>query len=131
MSDAGGSDVSDSFTEVTSTSWFSRIGQSIVGVLFGIVLVVGSAVLLFWNEGRAVQTARSLAEGQGIIVDADVGRIDAVNDGKLVHVSGDLKTSAPLNDAEFGVSTKAARLVRNVEMYQWKEESHTETRKNF
>jgi Transmembrane protein 43 len=131
MSDADGSDVSDSFTEVTSTSWFSRIGQSIVGVLFGIVLIIGSAILLFWNEGRAVQTARSLAEGQGIVVEADAGRIDATNDGKLVHVGGDLKTTAPLNDPELGVSAKAARLVRTVEMYQWKEESQTETRKNF
>jgi hypothetical protein len=131
MSDADGSGVGDSFTEVTSTSWLSRIGQSIVGVLFGILLILGSAVLLFWNEGRAVQTARSLAEGEGVIVDADAGRIDATNDGKLVHVSGDLKTTAPLSDPEFGVSTKAARLVRTVEMYQWKEESHTETRKNF
>jgi hypothetical protein len=130
MSDGDGN-VSDSFTEVTSTSWFSRIGQSIVGVLFGIVLILGSAVLLFWNEGRAVQTARSLAEGEGIIVDADAARIDPANDGKLVHVSGDLKTTTPLSDPELGVSTKAARLVRTVEMYQWKEESHTETRKNF
>jgi len=130
MSDADGG-VSDSFTEITSTSWFSRIGQSIVGVLFGIVLILGSGVLLFWNEGRAVQTARSLAEGEGVIVDADAARIDAGNDGKLVHVAGDLKTTAPLSDPEVGVSAKAARLVRTVEMYQWKEESHSETRKNF
>src|SRR5262249_3009228 len=131
MSDTDDSGVSDSFTEVTSTSWFSRIGQSIVGVLFGIVLVLGSAVLLFWNEGRAVQTARSLTEGAGIVVDADPGRVDAANEGKLVHVSADLKTTVPLNDPELGVSGKAARLVRTVEMYQWKEESHTESRKNF
>ncbi|HML12466.1 MAG TPA: TMEM43 family protein [Xanthobacteraceae bacterium] len=128
MSDADGG---DSFTEITSTSWFGRIGQSFLGVLFGIVLILGSAVLLFWNEGRAVQTARSLAEGEGIIVAADAGQVDAANDGKLVHVSGDLKTTAPLTDPELGVSAKAARLVRTVEMYQWKEESHSETRKNF
>jgi hypothetical protein len=132
MSDADNSGgFADSFTETTSTGWFSRIGQSIAGVLFGIVLILGSGVLLFWNEGRAVQTARSLAEGQGAVIDADTARVDPGNDGKLVHVTGDLKTTAPLNDAEFGVSTPAARLVRTVEMYQWKEESHTETRKNF
>ena len=132
MSDADNSGgFTDSFTETTSTGWFSRIGQSIAGVLFGIVLILGSGVILFWNEGRAVQTARSLTEGQGVVVDADAARVDPGNDGKLVHVTGDLKTTAPLNDAEFGVSTPAARLVRTVEMYQWKEESHTETRKNF
>jgi hypothetical protein len=131
MSDADNSGVTDSFTETTSTSWLSRIGQSVAGVLFGIVLILGSAVLLFWNEGRAVQTARSLTEGQGVVVDADAARVDPENAGKLVHVSGDLKTTAPLNDPEFGVSAKAARLVRTVEMYQWKEDSHSDTRKNF
>jgi hypothetical protein len=120
----------DSFTETTHTSWLSRIGQSIMGVLFGIVLIAGSAFLLFWNEGRAVQTARSLAEGQGLVVDADAARVDPGNDGKLVHVAGDLKTTAPLSDPEFGISALAARLVRTVEMYQWKEDSHTETQKN-
>jgi hypothetical protein len=128
MSDADNSGVTDSFTETTSTSWLSRIGQSVAGVLFGIVLILGSAVLLFWNEGRAVQTARSLTEGQGVVVDADAARVDPENAGKLVHVSGDLKTTAPLNDPEFGVSAKAARLVRTVEMYQWKEDSHSDTR---
>jgi hypothetical protein len=59
------SGVGDSFTERTRTSWFSRIGKSIAAVLFGLVLLAGSSVLLFWNEGRAVQTERSLAEGRG------------------------------------------------------------------
>jgi hypothetical protein len=133
MSDADNSSggFTDSFTETTSTGWFSRIGQSIAGVLFGIVLILGSGVLMFWNEGRAVQTARSLAEGQGVVVDVDAARVDPGNDGKLVHVTGDLKTTAPLNDPEFGVSVPAARLVRTVEMYQWKEDSHTEKSKNF
>jgi hypothetical protein len=50
-------------TEVTSQSIFGRIGNSIVGMLFGFVLLVGSIILLFWNEGRAVATAKSLREG--------------------------------------------------------------------
>jgi len=61
------SGVGDSFTERTHTSWFARIGKSFVAVLFGLVLLVGSSVLLFWNEGRAVQTERSLAEGRGLV----------------------------------------------------------------
>jgi hypothetical protein len=127
----GGMSDTDSFTEITSTSWLSRIGQSIVGVLFGIVLILGSAGLLFWNEGRAVQTARSLTEGEGAVIGADAARVDPGNEGKLIHVTGEVKTTAPLSDPEFGVSAPAARLVRTVEMYQWKEESRTETRKNF
>jgi len=55
--------MSDSYTETTQKSWASRIGESIKGVLIGLVLIVGSVIGLFWNEGRAVQTAKSLAEG--------------------------------------------------------------------
>lgn len=123
--------MSDSFTEVTTKSWGSRLGESIKGVLFGLLLIVGSCILLFWNEGRAVQTQRSLTEGAGLVVPADPARVDPANDGKLVHVSGDIKPGAPLADPDFMVSATALRLVRAVEMYQWKEESRTETRKNF
>ena len=126
----GGPTCSDSFTEVTTKSWGSRLGESIKGVLFGLVLIVGSCVFLFWNEGRAVQTQRSLTEGASLVVPIDPARVDPANDGKLVHVSGDLKPGAPLADPDFAVSASALRLVRIVEMYQWKEETKTETRKN-
>jgi Transmembrane protein 43 len=123
--------MSDTFTEVTTKSWTSRIGESIKGFLFGLILIVGSGILLFWNEGRAVQTQRSLTEGAGLVLSVEPGRIDPANDSKLIHVSGDLKPSAPLTDPDFTVSATALRLVRTVEMYQWKEESKSETRKNF
>lgn len=120
----------DSFTEVTTKSWGSRLADSIKGVLFGLVLIVGAGVFLFWNEGRAVQTQRSLTEGASLVVSVDPGRVDPANDGKLVHVSGDLKPGATLVDPEFTITAAALRLVRTVEMYQWKEETKTETRRN-
>ena len=92
--------------------------------------IVGSCIFLFWNEGRAVQTERSLTEGASLVVSVDPARVDPANDGKLVHLSGDLKPGAPLTDPDFTVSATALRLVRKVEMYQWKEETKTETRKN-
>jgi hypothetical protein len=64
------------------------------------------------------------------VVSVDPARVDPANDGKLVHLSGDLKPGAPLADPDFQVSATALRLVRTVEMYQWKEETKTETRKN-
>ena len=131
MSDSSGPDFSDTFTETSSRSWISRIGDSIKGVLFGLLLVAAASVLLFWNEGRAVQTARSLDEGAGLVVGIDAARVDPANEGKLVHLSGELKAGARLSDPEFGVSAEGLRLVRNVEMFQWKEESKTETRKNL
>jgi len=122
--------MSDTFVETTTKSWFSRILESIVGVLIGIVLILGMGILLFWNEGRAVQTARSLAEGGKVVVDVEPDRVDAANDGKLIHVTGNGNSTGPLADKEFDFSIRALRLARIVEMYQWEEEKHEETKRS-
>ena len=125
----GGDVTGDSVTETTSKSWFSRIGGALMGVLFGLLLIPGGIALLAWNEGRAVQTARSLSEGAHLVVEAPADRIDPAHDGRFVHVSGPLSGLAPLSDPVFGVRVDGAtRLRRTVEMYQWKEERHSETR---
>lgn len=121
----------DSFVETTSTSWLSRIVGSITGVLFGIVFVIGAIILLFWNEGRAVQTARSLSEGGKVVVDAASSPVDPGNEGKLIHLSGDAKAGAPIADRTFSVSAAALHLVRTAEMYQWEEDKHQETHKSI
>ncbi|MBM3622994.1 MAG: hypothetical protein FJX20_20120 [Alphaproteobacteria bacterium] len=126
----GSESVSDSFTETSHTSWFERMKQAIVGVVAGLVMVAGSIGLLFWNEGRAVTTSRSLSEGAAAVVSAQPARVDPAHEGKLVHVAGDLKLAGPVADPEFGVSATVIKLVRKVEMYQWKEESRQEKRTN-
>lgn len=126
----GAESVSDSFTETSHTSWFERMKQAIVGVLAGLVMVAVSVGLLFWNEGRAVTTSRSLSEGASSVVGVQPTRVDPANEGRLVHVSGDLTLAGPVTDAEFGMSATAIKLVRKVEMYQWKEESKQEKRTN-
>ena len=121
----------DEVLDVTSTSWLGRIGQSFGGVIFGFVLIAASGGLLFWNEGRAIQTARSLDEGAGLVHTVAADRVDPANDGKLVHIVGTLTASGPVIDAEFGMRSPGLRIVRRVEMYQWKEESETETKKKL
>lgn len=119
--------MSDSFREVTSTSWFGRIGRSIGGVLIGLLLVIGMIILLFWNEGRAVTTAKALAEGAGVIVSIQPDTVDPANDGKLVHVGGKVSTDSTPVDPDFGISAPGLRLERSVEMYQWQQDSKSET----
>lgn len=119
--------MSDSFTVTTRNSWFGRLKNSIIGMLIGLLLVAGMAVLLFWNEGRAVQTARSLTEGAGLVVSVPADSVDAANDGKLVHVSGDVTTGHTPTDETFGISAPGVRLERNAEMFQWKENSESKT----
>ena len=123
--------MSDSFREVTSVSWFGRIKRAVGGVIFGLLLIVLMVIGLFWNEGRAVQTARSLAEGAGAVVSIGADRVDAGNDGRLVHVSGPVTADSGLSDPDFGIAAQGLRLSRSVEMYQWKEESKSETTKKL
>lgn len=142
MSDAGNSDLGgsappsvsealatgDSFTETTSTSWFRRAAGSFVGAVIGLLLVIAAIVAIFWNEGRAIATARALSEGAGSVVSVEAGAVDPANEGKLVHVSGPASATAPLVDPQFQVKASGLKLLRKVEMYQWREDKHSQTR---
>lgn len=123
------SDPVNTGTEATTRSWGGRLVAGLLGLVLGPLLVLGSCIGLFWNEGRAVQTARSLSEGAGLVVDVKPSPVTLANDGLLVHVTGDLKATAKLSDPDFAVTADAVRLVRDVAMYQWKEESKTENRR--
>ena len=121
----------DSFTETTSTGWFSRIGASIKGILFGVVMILISAVLMFWNEGRAVKTHKTLDEGAKTVVTIPADALDGSKNGNLVYMTGPATAADPLGDSELGVTVAALKLRRSVEMFQWKEETSTETRKKL
>jgi hypothetical protein len=121
----------DSFTEVTSESWFSRIGGAIKGILVGLVLFVVAFPLLFWNEGRSVRQYKILKEGGGAVVSVSSDNVDAANAGKLIHVTGKASTEATLTDPVFGVTATALKLKRVTEMYQWKESSESHTKKTL
>ena len=121
----------DTFTETTSRSWFSRIGSSLTGMLLGPVVVLIAIGLLFWNEGRAVDTARSLEEGAGLVVSVAATAVDPSKEGRLVHVAGAVVAPERLRDRAFGIEADGLRLSRKVEVFQWKETSHAETRKKL
>ncbi len=116
-------------TEVTRKNWFQRILESIKGILFGGVLVLLAFPVLFWNEGRAVQTARSLSEGAAAVVSVDPDQVSGAHEGALVHLSGEATAHETLSDPTFGISERAIKLRREVEMYQWEERRRTETRR--
>ncbi|MDO9503499.1 TMEM43 family protein [Falsiroseomonas sp.] len=120
----------DQITETTRTSWFSRLGSAIGGIFVGLLFVLAAVVLIFWNEGRAVQTAKSLAEGAGQVQTVAAERPDPAMEGRLVHVSAPVRAGGVPVDAELGVTAPPGtlRLLRRVEMYQWREERQTETR---
>lgn len=121
----------DSFTTTTSKSWFSRIGSAITGILFGVVLFLGSFLLLAWNEGRAIHRAQTLDIGARQVISISPDTPVAENDGKLVHLTGTAEAPEAVSDEVFGITASALKLRRDVEMYQWKEESKSETKKKL
>lgn len=121
----------DRFTEITHTSWFSRIGSSIKGLLFGILFIVIGVCLLFWNEGRAVKTHKALVESQVLVVSINAQEAAPQMNGKLVHLTGEAISTQTLSDNLLPVSVQALKLQRKVETYQWEETSHSEEKKNM
>ncbi len=111
------------YTEVTHQSWFSRMKDAFQGIVVGLVLFLAAFVLLFWNEGRAVERWKTLKEGAGAVVSVSADQIDPSLEGKLVHTSGLATTEDILHDPLVGMEVRALRFKRIVEMYQWKENS--------
>jgi hypothetical protein len=118
-------------TVVTEESWFSRIGGAFKGIVVGLLLSVISVPLLFWNEGRAVKTAKGLKEGAGAVVALDSDQVLSANDGKFVHLTGTASTDEMLADEQFGVQFNGIRLKRSSEMYQWVEKKKSKTKKKL
>lgn len=101
---------------------------SLKNIIFGPIFFFAAFFLLFWNECQFIKdynTFKGVSE-KAVSVSAD--QVNKDNEGKLVHVSGRAVTDEILSDEEFGVSVKALKLRRVAEMYQWKEDIHTETR---
>ena len=62
----------------------SAVAVAILGCIFTVV----AFPVLFFNEGRAVKTAKALKEGAASVVSAQATRVDPANEGKFVHVFG-------------------------------------------
>ena len=120
----------DNYTEYEHTGFLGNMGNSFGNMLFGFILFIASFVLLWWNEGRAVDRYVTLETGQKNLVQTQ--KFDPKNNGKLVHISGSMETKAAPIDPEFNIKNdKAVKILRRVEMYQWKESERTKTDKNY
>lgn len=120
----------DKHKVVTRQSWSSRLGEALKGILVGLILLVGGCILLWWNEGRAVVTAKGLTEGAGLVTSVPAGQVAPEHEGQLVHVTGRALAGDALTDPDFPLMTvKGLVLRRSVEMYQWREQEKTKETK--
>nr|XP_027787710.1 transmembrane protein 43 [Marmota flaviventris] len=102
--------------------FLERLSETSGGMFVGLMTFLLSFYLIFTNEGRALKTATSLAEGLSLVVSPEsIHMVAPENEGRLVHIVGALRTSKLLSDPNYGVHLPAVKLRRHVEMYQWVE----------
>lgn len=118
----------DTVSVTTQTSWFSRLGASIKGIVFGFVLVIAGIILLAWNEGRSVKAIRAHDEGARSVLSVASDRVNPTNAGKLIHVSGPVQSTQHPEDSSTRVSASALVLARRVEHFAWVESRNSTTR---
>lgn len=117
------------YTETTTTSYGRRLSGSLKGIVSGLLMFIVGTGLLWWNEGRAVKTAKGIKEAQSVVEHVDdVSSVDASFNGKLIHASAFADTKDTLSDDLWGVRELAVKLNRKVEYYQWVENTKTEKR---
>lgn len=117
------------FTETTRTSYGKRLGNSLGGVLMGVILFIAGTALIWWNEGRAVKTTKMLKEAQGQVVElTDLSQVDPSFEGKLAHAMGFANTTDSLYDSQFKAGVRGIALHRTAEFYQWVEDSQSESK---
>jgi len=118
----------------TSTSWFQRLQDSLTTFVIGIVLIVFSIPVLWFNESRVAQMESLISIGKSQA--RSVGGKAAVTENRnwLVHVDGETaKSAATVSDRQFDVSfdRNCIRLSSTVEVYQVIEHSKSEEREKL
>ena len=118
----------DHFSEQSYSSYGENIGNSFKGIFFGIVLLIISIILLWWNEGRSVEQATALKEMQEKIITLPDTTYNDGYENQAVLLQGLVKPLRTVVDREFNVTTDGLVLHKKVQMYQWKEkkESHSQ-----
>lgn len=129
----GGGGAGGDIVETNREGFLKRLGDSFKGIAFGLFMIFGAIALLVWNEYNAIQTYRSLNEGESVVQSlSSAATVDSAYQGKLVHLVADVTTNDTITDSIFGVtpSPNTLKLERRVEMYQWVETSSTSTKTN-
>ena len=98
------------------------------GILGGFLILIAGIFVLWSNEGRTVKEQNAINEALKGYTDVSSEKIDSKYEGKIIATTGkiDLSNSSAVSDSKFGISEKAVKLKRTVEMYQWDESCETD-----
>ena len=122
----------DSVSVTSHHSYGSRVWNSLKSILLGILLVIVSIALLFWNEKNYVEQKAALNEWASVVQETSIDQINSELEWSEIHVSWETASNdEELKDNIFWVVTDNLKLKRTVEMYQWYEEEHEECHDNY
>ena len=106
--------------------FFANLSSSFGGIIIGILMLIGGISLLWWNEHNNVRNIKNVKELRDQVVDVSSTEVKSENEGKLIATNGKLDyNDATVTDTEFSISFKTPVFCREVEIYQWVEESET------
>ena len=120
---------SSSVTTTTEQGIGQRLLNSVIGVLIGIVLFLGSFILLWWNEGNVIAEKNALNEVSHALVKGSADKPDHKIDNKLLYAVAKLDLDGKLGDAPYLKPGPYVALDRHAEMYQWVEKTERRTSK--
>jgi len=124
--------MADKITVTSKNSYGSRIKNSFGKIWLWFILVIASIFFIFKNEQNFLQTKVALNEWAEIVKETTSTEINPELDQAEVHLHWE--TNSPtevLKDPIFGVAVNDLKLARNVQMYQWSEESSEECTDNI
>lgn len=113
----------DRHVRVERSGFFGEVGRAFLAIPFGILLFLGSFVVLFLTEGRTNE-AKVAADSEVVSADSAGGQ-----DGEFVSVTGELGTKDPVGDVDYLEAGSWLAVNRDVQMYAWTEDTRTEERK--
>eukprot|EP01060_Flectonema_neradi_P038761 TRINITY_DN824_c0_g1_i2.p1 TRINITY_DN824_c0_g1~~TRINITY_DN824_c0_g1_i2.p1 ORF type:complete len:379 (+),score=74.74 TRINITY_DN824_c0_g1_i2:51-1187(+) len=117
-----------SFTEVTHEGALQGAGNSMCGMVVGLVLMfAASPALLWWNEGSAVRVAEELDHLKTNIQYLDPNNMNHnIAPGSAVYIQGHIEPTTCTDTVDnVAVSFQCVTAKRNTEMFQWIEHVHT------
>ena len=113
------------FTTVTRTGFGNRIMGAIVGVPIGIVLIIGSCIMLYWNEGR-VDYSKIASQSTPV----QASQVAQSENGKFVSVTGIVSTNQQIGDGAYLKPGPYVAVKRTVEEYAWVQYEQTQSHNN-
>lgn len=120
----------DQVVEVTSKNYFQRLTESIGGIIIGILLFLCSFAVLWLNEGRT-DLSKVVKEQSIAVTDAGKPINQAKFNGKLVSLTGMLKSNEKAEDPLFFKGGNYIALYRHTEMFAWVEHKKTEKKEKM